>query len=122
MMATDDNAEKERRAAARYDTTIEVDYANDQTFLFSYIQNISLFGIFIYTKTPLPIGTILKLRFTPPKEESAFELEGEVVWINPYREGGKNINPGMGVKFVNLEEDQHERLEQLIKTLAILPE
>ena len=26
-------------------------------------------------------------------------LEGEVTWINPYRESGDNLNPGMGVRF-----------------------
>src|SRR5688572_26168917 len=85
----------ERRLHERFETSISVDYSSGDTFLFSYIQNISEMGIFIRSDEPLPIGTVLELRFAPDGQEP-IELAGEVTWVNPYRPFGDNLNPGMG--------------------------
>ena len=59
-------------------------------------------GIFIRTNAPEPPGTRLNLRFTPPGGPQ-LSLEGRVMWVNPYRPGSyDNINPGMGVQFIEL--------------------
>lgn len=127
---TDDDQKKSdwenRRQHQRIDTVLSVDYASGDTFLFSYITNISVMGIFIQTLEPFTPGTRLRLRFTPPAEaatdDGTIELEGEVVWINPFRPGGDNPNPGMGVRFLSLSPDQRERLVELVRTIAYLRE
>jgi type IV pilus assembly protein PilZ len=75
-------------------------------------------GIFIRTDEPLPVGTELNLRFGPDGKE--LELAGEVVWINPVRIGGDNINPGMGVRFLELTPDQREQVVDIVRTVAYL--
>lgn len=112
---------RERRATERIPVELSVDYRHGDTFLFSYITNISLMGIFVRSEDPLPPGTVLTLRFSPPGGE-AMEIEGEVMWINPVRPGGENINPGMGVRFLGLTPDQRERLVDLVRTIAYLRE
>lgn len=109
----------ERRVHERFDTSISVDYSSGETFLFSYIQNISEMGIFIRSDDPFPIGTVLELRFAPDGQE-AIELAGEVTWINPYRPFGDNLNPGMGVRFQELGADMRERIVALVRTVAYL--
>lgn len=109
----------ERRRYERFDTSIAVDYASGDTFLFSYIQNISEMGIFIRSEEPLPIGTALALRFSPDGQE-AIELAGEVAWVNPFRPFGDNLNPGMGVRFSSLSPDMRERIVSLVRTVAYL--
>jgi type IV pilus assembly protein PilZ len=109
----------ERRSFARFETSISVDYSSGDTFLFSYIQNISEMGIFIRSDDPLPIGTTLELRFTPDGQEP-IELAGEVTWVNPYRPFGENLNPGMGVRFDGLSADMRERIVALVRTVAYL--
>ncbi|MET0339719.1 MAG: TIGR02266 family protein [Polyangiales bacterium] len=109
----------ERRQHERFDTSISVDYSSGETFLFSYIQNISEMGIFIRTDEPLPVGTTLELRFAPDGE-TPIELVGEVTWVNPVRPFGDNINPGMGVRFQGLEPDARERIVDLVRTIAYL--
>ena len=109
----------ERRRHERFDTAISVDYSSGETFLFSYIQNISEMGIFIRSDDPLPIGTVLELRFTPDGQEP-IELAGEVTWVNPYRPFGENLNPGMGVRFDRLSADMRERIVSLVRTVAYL--
>jgi type IV pilus assembly protein PilZ len=120
--STDDEVSEggiERRQYERFDTSISVDYSSGDTFLFSYIQNISEMGIFIRSDTPLPIGTTLELRFAPDGE-TPMEILGEVTWINPYRPFGDNLNPGMGVRFRDLSADLRERIVALVRTVAYL--
>ena len=109
----------ERRQYERFDTSISVDYSSGDTFLFSYIQNISEMGIFIRSDTPLPIGTVLELRFAPDGQ-TPIELLGEVTWINPYRPFGDNLNPGMGVRFRDLAPELREKIVDLVRTVAYL--
>ena len=100
---------------------IEVDYKSADNFLFAYITDISAMGIFVQTRGPEPIGTRLNLRFMVPGQAQPFELEGEVIWVNPYRPGDReNLNPGMGVRFVDLTQADRERLTELVKTFAYL--
>jgi type IV pilus assembly protein PilZ len=117
----DDSSEGgiERRRYERFDTSISVDYSSGDTFLFSYIQNISEMGIFIRSDTPLPIGTVLELKFAPDGQVP-MEVLGEVTWINPYRPFGDNLNPGMGVRFRELSADLRERIVALVRTVAYL--
>jgi len=108
-----------RRKFERFETSISVDYASGDTFLFSYIQNISEMGIFIRSDDPFPIGTTLHMRFTPDGQE-AIEVSGEVTWVNPYRPFGDNLNPGMGVSFTDLSAELRERIVALVRTVAYL--
>jgi type IV pilus assembly protein PilZ len=123
--STDDDDERdsltgiERRRYERFETSISVDYSSGDTFLYSYIQNISEMGIFIRSEEPLPIGTALALRFSPDGQE-AIELAGEVAWVNPFRPFGDNLNPGMGVRFSSLSPDMRERIVSLVRTVAYL--
>jgi type IV pilus assembly protein PilZ len=109
----------ERRRFERFETSISVDYSSGDTFLFSYIQNISEMGIFIRSDNPLPVGTVLQLRFAPDGQ-TAVELLGEVTWINPYRPFGDNLNPGMGVHFRDLSAELRETIVALVRTVAYL--
>src|ERR1700759_147496 len=88
----------ERREHERFETSIAVDYASGETFLFAYLQNISEMGIFIRTDHPSKVGTRLRLRFQAQQSDQTepLTLEGEVTWINPLRVTGDNLNPGMG--------------------------
>jgi type IV pilus assembly protein PilZ len=135
----------ERRLSERVLVDLEVDYRQDDTFLFAYITDISTMGIFVRTTTPEPPGTRFNLRFSSPRmsslaatlskvsgargggrwvesdEQEWLELEGEVIWVNAFRgDSTDNPNPGMGIQFVDLTEEQRERIVQLVRTFAYL--
>lgn len=112
---------KDRRQWQRVLVDLEVDYGNQENYLFAYIRDISATGIFVRTNSPEPPGTRLNLRFTPHGAVDPLELEGEVIWINPYRPGQPdNLHPGMGIRFIGLSDDERRRLSELIKTFAYL--
>jgi type IV pilus assembly protein PilZ len=110
----------ERREHQRFDTAIAVDYASGETFLFAYLQNISEMGIFIRTDHPATVGTRLRLRFHAEQEDDPLTLDGVVTWINPLRASGDNLNPGMGVRFMELSPDKREQVVSLVRTVAYL--
>jgi type IV pilus assembly protein PilZ len=114
-----DESLADRRNFDRYDVEWAVDCVASDTFLYASITNISEMGIFVRTSEPLRIGTKLRLTFAPPGGDG-FELEGCVAWVNRVKPEGENINPGMGIRFVNLQLDERERLVEVIRTIAYL--
>ncbi len=114
-----DASADDRRNFDRYEVEWAVDCVASDTFLFASITNISEMGIFVRTVDPLKVGAKLRLSFAPPGAE-AFKLEGVVAWINPLRDDGDNPNPGMGIRFANLQPEERERLVAVIRTIAYL--
>jgi type IV pilus assembly protein PilZ len=120
-----DRRGSDRRQHERVLVDIEVDYRADDTFLFAYITDISAMGIFVQTNTPEPVGTHLNLCFrTPPTVEGEgrlIELQGEVTWINPQRpDDPSDRNPGMGIRFTNLGDEDRVDLMRMVRTFAFL--
>jgi uncharacterized protein (TIGR02266 family) len=113
-------SDAERRRAPRMLVDLEVDYASEENYLFAYITDISATGIFIRTTTPEAPGTQLNLRFSS-ENAGAIEVEGEVIWVNPYRPGKPdNLHPGMGIRFLSLDNELRDRLLELIRRFAYL--
>jgi uncharacterized protein (TIGR02266 family) len=122
-------ADADRRRAPRVLVDLEVDYASEENYLFAYITDISATGIFVRTTTPEEPGTHLNLRFCVPVEcapenrapAEKIEVEGEVIWVNPYRPGAPdNLHPGMGIRFVGLDDEVRDQLLELIRRFAYL--
>ena len=121
-------SDAERRRSPRVLVDLEVDYASEENYLFAYITDISATGIFVRTTTPEAPGTHLNLRFASPEAEDAedsdaghIEVEGEVIWVNPYRPGKPdNLHPGMGIRFVGIDNELRDRLFELIRRFAYL--
>ena len=111
----------ERRAAPRVLVDLEVDCRSEENYLFAGVTDISATGIFIRTTTPEQPGTHVNLRLPGDDGEPPLELEGEVIWINPFRPGQPdNLHPGMGVKFRDLDDETEARLLGLIRRIAYL--
>ena len=107
-------ADADRRIAPRVLVDLEVDYASEENYLFAYIVDISETGIFVRTTTPEQPGTRLNLRFRPDDENPQIE-------VDPYRPGNSdNLHPGMGIRFVDLDEDIRIRLLELVRRFAYL--
>ena len=109
----------DRRAHHRIQVMLEVDYRAADTFLFAYITDISAMGIFVRTPQPEPPGTHLFLRFTPASGDDPIECEGDVIWINPPREG-RSKSPGMGIQFTELTDELRRSIVELVRTFAWL--
>jgi type IV pilus assembly protein PilZ len=115
--------EKRRHARAPLRARVDFELVSDETFLFEYASNLSRGGIFLATHNPLPVGTKLVLRFALPDEPSrTIRVAGRVTWVNPYVQGGKNLNPGMGIEFVDLSHEDQEAISRIVRRIAVLTE
>ena len=110
----------EQRSAERYEVAWDVDCETEDTFLFASITNISQMGIFVRTDKPLAVGSIVKLRFDSRYVPAPFVMNGRVQWVNRVRVFGDNINPGMGIMFLNMNRDDREQLVAAVRSIAYL--
>jgi uncharacterized protein (TIGR02266 family) len=98
-----------RRAKLRSRRTdVNVEFDSIEAFLSEYVSNISSSGAFIRTRKPLPVGSLLNLRFTILADDpEVLEGTGEVVRVSERPRG-------MGVAFIGLDERSKELIEKLL--------
>jgi uncharacterized protein (TIGR02266 family) len=101
------NTEDEgRRVEER--VTINQEFESFDAFIQEYVANISRSGAFIKTKSPLPVGTKVNLRFSVIADDvETIEGVGEVVRL-------QNDPPGMGVVFTELTSHSAKLIEALL--------
>lgn len=92
--------------------TINHDFASVDQFIHEYVTNISRSGVFIRSDDPLPVGTLVNLRFTVILDElETIEGIGEVVRVVP---GTPDEPRGMGVVFTQLTQVSKELIERIL--------
>ncbi len=88
--------------------TINKEFDSFDQFIEEYVTNISQSGVFIKTKSPLPIGTSVDLRFTVIMDDiETIEGVGEVVRV-------QDDPPGMGVVFRQLSSYSQDLISKLL--------
>ena len=94
---------------------INVKVTNKSSGFFSYFTstNISIGGMFLKSEEPVPEGTQLSLEFTLPGSQEPLRVEAEVVRVAK-RTKDKEITPGMGIQFKNLDKKQRQEIESFI--------
>ena len=76
---------------------------------------LSVEGVFIPTRTPLPHSSVLRFRVMLPDEFALIEGTGVVFWVRTPEESGK-LPAGMAVNFVTLGERSRELIEKIVET------
>ena len=84
-------------------------------FIEQYSSDISRGGIFIKSKSPMPIGTLLKFEFQLQDESRLIHGVGRVVWV---REAGvdhpEDEPPGMGIKFIKMDLESRAMVDTIV--------
>jgi len=92
--------------------TVNHEFRSVDQFIVEYVQNISKSGVFIKSDDPLPVGTMVNLKFSVIMDElECIEGVGKVVRVVP--PGGKDT-PGMGVVFTHLTRYSQNLIERLL--------
>ena len=101
MNDTESRREQER-------VTINKEFESFDAFIQEYVTNISLSGVFIRSKAPLPVGTAVNLKFTVIMDDiETIEGTGEVVRV-------EEDPPGMGVVFTQLTAYSQQLIERML--------
>lgn len=89
--------------------TVNDEYSRIDDFLSEYVTNVSRSGVFIRSRTLLPIGTHVQLKFSVLLEDfETIEGEGRVVRIVD-----NEREQGMGVEFTRLTDASRQILDRL---------
>lgn len=105
----------ERRREPRTPVNIRIDYQTVDAFFSEFASNINQGGLYIKTTRPLPPGTRLTLQFLLPNRGTPIQVDGEVVWVN--ERTTKGINPGMGIRFEELDGEVKTQINLLAREL-----
>lgn len=81
---------------------------------FGYAKTLSRGGMFITTITPKQTGEQFKISFTMTGDPVQIECVCEVVWAREYDPKLKQ-EPGMGIKFLNLDEATTKRIARWVE-------
>ncbi len=103
----------EQRRYPRAPLNLLVQYRCDtlEDFLSEYSADISLGGMFIRTETPRPVGSMIYLQFALKDGSVLIEGLGRVVHVN---EPGGDRPAGMGVEFLNFDDESKAFIEELV--------
>lgn len=101
----------ERRRHLRKTCKLRVRLAGSDELREHFISNLGVGGVFIETLYPLRIGSAVELDLMVGKDPVPLRVRGEVVWVRPRERG---LEPGMGVRFLELQAQTLDRLKRLL--------
>lgn len=92
------------RIAKRHEYSVDVSFESTHNFYTGFTENISSGGLFIATRGVLPdIGDRFTIEVTLPTAEIPIELHCEVRWQRLEQQDCAHSQPGVGVRFIDLD-------------------
>ncbi|MCU0698717.1 MAG: TIGR02266 family protein [Myxococcaceae bacterium] len=110
------------RKAERLQHELLVAYRTVDGFITDWAVNISRGGIFINTRNPLSVGSVVRLIISLPDAAFPFDLTGRVIRVQPHDPQSDQMS-GMGIEFIDVDDEKRARLERFVDRLrAELPD
>ncbi len=109
------------RKNPRYSTSIKVTFKSKEQFVWEYTKDISKGGIFVSTDKLLPLESKVELVLSLPNFPKEVKVIGEIVHIFGSEQArllDYDRVPGMGVQFLEFEDDGQKVLEEYFKSLG----
>ena len=95
---------------------LPVAYRSVGSFITDWATNISQGGVFINTRKPLPVGTVVKLIIQLPGAGFPFDMSGRVTRVADW-DNRHNVVPGMAIEFTDIDEAKRERIQAFVDRL-----
>ena len=105
-------SDKRNHPRAELSLLIQFRFDTFDDFLAEYSIDISTGGMFIRTNTPREEGSFIYLQFSLRDGSRLIEGLGKVVRVNLPDESGRIA--GMGVEFVNFDEESMQLIEEIV--------
>lgn len=103
-----------RRGDARYRVALEVGIASQHNFYGGLAEDLSAGGVFVATHRALPVGERVEVAIDVPECSYIVRGIGEVRWTRDYC-SDSDVPPGIGVKFLHLEEGGAETIRRFLR-------
>ncbi|MBW2108887.1 MAG: cyclic nucleotide-binding domain-containing protein, partial [Deltaproteobacteria bacterium] len=115
---TDRATEYTVRKAPRVSKVLPVMFKFQDKVIKGYLGNMSTWGLFIRTDSPLNPGHKFSLKLDLPGIKETLKLRCEVVWSRSQPEG-PHRPPGMGIKFRDIDMKDYRILKEYIKEQGV---
>lgn len=89
-------------------------FGDIETFVSEYSANLSMGGIFIKTRNPRKIGTVVELRMNLQNGKELVDAVGRVVRVIHPGDEYTGATPGMAVEFTDLNKDSKRIIEKCL--------
>ncbi len=84
-------------------------------FKFAYsTKDLSLYGVFLISDSPLAVGSIVELELMLP-ETKGVKIKGKVVRVVDPEDGTEEQPPGMGVEFLPASDYEREIIKKFVE-------
>ena len=110
---TDRATEFSTRKETRFARVLPVVFKIGDKYIKGYLGNMSTWGLFIRTDSPLNPGHRFSLKLNLPGIKETLKLKCEVVW-NRAKAEGAHRPAGMGIKFRDIDMQDYRTLKQYI--------
>jgi len=114
MSSSPENRRKHPRT--RFSILVQYRLNSFEEFIAEYSVDLSPGGMFLRTEEPRDLGSMVYLQFQLKDGSKLIEGLGKVVWIN--EPGTPNRTPGMGIEFVNFDEESVALIQEICSSKA----
>jgi uncharacterized protein (TIGR02266 family) len=108
----------DRRATARYPARFAVRFGTVDEFKREYATNISAGGLFIHTEAPPEMNSLIDVELELPGGTPVSGKALVVHRVSPAEAAQRNVEPGVGVQFVQADDRFRERIDVFVAELA----
>ena len=99
---------------------IRLRFASFDAFIDKFAPNVTRGGVFIASRTPLPIGSTFAFEIQLAGGEVALAGDGKVTWVKAFDPAAPQKPHGMGVQFLRLDNPSRELLNKILARKAAL--
>jgi uncharacterized protein (TIGR02266 family) len=93
---------------------IRLRYASFDAFIDKFAPNVTRGGVFIASRTPLPLGSTFAFEIQLAGGEVALAGDGKVTWVKAFDPATPQKPHGMGVQFLRLDNPSRELLNKIL--------
>ena len=100
---------------------IRLRFASFDALIDKFAPNVTRGGVFIASRTPLPIGSTFAFEIQLAGGEVALAGDGKVTWVKAFDPAAPQKPHGMGVQFLRLDNPSRELLNKILARKAAAP-
>jgi uncharacterized protein (TIGR02266 family) len=97
---------------------IRLRFASFDALIDKFAPNVTRGGVFIASRTPLPIGSTFAFEIQLAGGEVALAGDGKVTWVKAFDPAAPQKPHGMGVQFLRLDNPSRELLNKILERKA----
>jgi uncharacterized protein (TIGR02266 family) len=97
---------------------IRLRYASFDALIDKFAPNVTRGGVFVASRTPLPIGSTFAFEIQLAGGEVALAGDGKVTWVKAFDPAAPTKPHGMGVQFLRLDNPSRELLNKILARKA----